>query len=48
MLNYIDDASYRRRIMIQLLRGEQQHNLARAVFHGHKGEVRKKYQEGLK
>jgi TnpA family transposase len=47
LLNYIDDASYRRRIMIQLLRGERRHSLARAVFHGHKGEVRKKYQEGL-
>lgn len=47
LLNYIADASYRRRIMIQLLRGERRHSLAGAVFHGHKGEVRKNYQEGL-
>jgi TnpA family transposase len=47
LLNYIDDADYRRRILIQLLRGERRHHLARKVFHGNKGEVRKKYQEGL-
>ena len=46
LLHYIDDASYRRRILIQLLRGEQRHRLARAVFHGRKGEVRQKYREG--
>ena len=33
--------------MIQLLRGERRHSLARAVFHGRKGEVRQKYQDGL-
>jgi TnpA family transposase len=47
LLNYIDDADYRRRILIQLLRGERRHRLARTVFHGNKGEARKKYQEGL-
>ena len=47
LLHYIDDAGYRRRILIQLLRGERRHSLARAVFHGRKGEVRKQYQEGL-
>jgi TnpA family transposase len=46
LLNYIDDADYRRRILIQLLRGERRHRLSRAVFHGRKGEVRQKYQEG--
>ena len=46
LLNYIDDADYRRRILIQLLRGERRHRLARTVFHGNKGEVRQKYQEG--
>jgi TnpA family transposase len=46
LLNYIDDDSYRRRILAQLVRGERRHRLARAVFHGRKGEVRKKYQEG--
>lgn len=47
LLTYIDDARYRRRILIQLLRGERRHGLAKAVFHGRKGEVRQKYQEGL-
>ena len=46
LLNYIDDANYRRRILIQLNRGEQRHQLARAVFHGRRGQVWKKYQEG--
>ncbi|MCI0579948.1 MAG: Tn3 family transposase [Chloroflexi bacterium] len=46
LLHYIDEPDYRRRILLQLLRGEQRHSLARAVFHGHKGELRQKYQEG--
>lgn len=46
LLNYIDDASYRRRILVQLNRGEQRHQLARAVFHGRRGQVWKKYQDG--
>lgn len=46
LLNYIDDASYRRRILVQLNRGEQRHQLARAVFHGGRGQVWKKYQDG--
>ena len=46
LLNYIDDASYRRRILIQLNRGEQRHQLARAVFHGRLGQVWKKYRTG--
>ncbi len=46
LLNYIDDANYRRRILIQLNRGEQRHQLARAVFHGGRGQVWKKYQDG--
>lgn len=46
LLNYIDDASYRRRILIQLNRGEQRHQLARAVFHGRRGQIWKKYQTG--
>jgi TnpA family transposase len=47
LLNYIDDADYQRRILIQLLRGERRHILSRKVFHGNKGEARKKYQDGL-
>ncbi|HIE56047.1 MAG TPA: hypothetical protein EYP90_12870 [Chromatiaceae bacterium] len=46
LLNYIDDVNYRRRILVQLNRGEQRHQLARAVFHGGRGQVWKKYQDG--
>jgi Tn3 transposase DDE domain len=34
LLAYIDDESYRRRILTQLNRGESRHSVARAVFHG--------------
>src|SRR5690606_21122475 len=46
LLHYIDEPDYRRRILVQLNRGEQRHQLARAVFHGRKGELRQEYQEG--
>ena len=46
MLHYIDDESYRRRILIQLNRGEGRHSVARAVFHGQRGELRQRYREG--
>jgi TnpA family transposase len=46
LLAYIDDEGYRRRILRQLNRGEQRHAVARAVFFGKKGELRKKYREG--
>ncbi len=46
LLAYIDDESYRRRIQIQLNRGEGRHSLARAVFHGQRGELRQRYREG--
>jgi TnpA family transposase len=46
LLHYIDDAVYRRRILIQLNRGERRHGLARAVFHGRSGDLRQKYQIG--
>jgi TnpA family transposase len=46
LLAYIDDEAYRRRILIQLNRGEQRHQLARAVFHGRRGELRQRYREG--
>ena len=45
-LAYIDDESYRRRILTQLNRGESRHGLARATFHGQRGEVRQRYREG--
>jgi TnpA family transposase len=40
LLTYIDDESYRRRILTQLNRGESRHSVARAVFHGQRGELR--------
>lgn len=46
LLKYIDDEDYRRRILIQLNRGEGRHSLARAICHGNKGEIRQRYREG--
>ena len=46
MLAYIDDEHYRRRILTQLNRGEGRHGVARAVFHGQRGELRQRYREG--
>jgi TnpA family transposase len=45
-LSYISDENKRRRILTQLNRGEDRHKLARAVFHGRRGELRQRYQEG--
>ncbi len=46
LLNYIDDEEYRRRILTQLNRGESRHGVARAICHGQRGEIRKRYREG--
>jgi TnpA family transposase len=46
LLAYLDDESYRRRILTQLNRGESRHSLARALFHGRRGEVRQRSREG--
>jgi TnpA family transposase len=46
LLHYIDDEAYRRRILVQLNRGEGRHQLARVVFHGKRGELRQRYREG--
>jgi TnpA family transposase len=46
LLPYFDDPAYRRRILVQLNRGEARHTLARAVYHGRKGELRQRYREG--
>ncbi|OQB75909.1 MAG: Tn3 transposase DDE domain protein [Deltaproteobacteria bacterium ADurb.Bin135] len=46
LLNYIDDESYRRRILTQLNLGEGRHGVARAICHGQHGEIRKRYREG--
>jgi hypothetical protein len=46
MLRFIDDEGYRRRILVQLNRGEGRRQLARTVFHGKRGELRQRYREG--
>ncbi len=46
LLNYVDDDGYRRRILTQLNRGESRHAMARAIFHGQRGELRQRYREG--
>jgi hypothetical protein len=46
LLNYVDDETYRRRILTQLNRGEGRHSLSRVVFYGRRGEVRQPYREG--
>jgi TnpA family transposase len=39
-LAYLDDESRRRATLLQLNRGEGHHSLARAMFHGKRGELR--------
>ena len=46
ILRYIEDEAYRRRILVQLNRGEGRHQLARVVFRGKRGELRQRYREG--
>ena len=45
-LTYVDDESYRRSILTQLNSRESRYELARAIFHGKKGELRKRYVQG--
>lgn len=45
-LTYLDDEDKRRNTLLQLNRGEGRHALARAVFHGKRGELRQRYREG--
>jgi TnpA family transposase len=45
-LTYIDDEAKRRDTLTQLNRGEGRHSVARAVFHGRRGELRQHYREG--
>ena len=45
LLAYVQDEAHRRRILVQLNRGEGRHAVARAIFHGKKGELR--YREGM-
>ena len=46
LLNYIDDAAYRRRILTQINRGEGRHRVIRAICYGRRGEIRKPYRQG--
>ena len=46
LLNYIDDAAYRRRILVQINRGEHRHRMIRAICYGRRGEIRKPYRQG--
>ena len=45
-LTYIDDEAKRRSTLTQLNRGGGRHSVARAVFHGKRGELRQHYREG--
>jgi len=47
LLSYLSDEGYRRAIQIQLNRGESRQGVGRAVYHGQKGELRHRYQEGM-
>ena len=46
ILSYLDDETRRRATLTQLNRGEGRHSLARALFHGKRGELRQRYREG--
>lgn len=46
LLAYINDEEMQRNTLIQLNRGEARHSLARALFHGQRGELRQQYREG--
>jgi len=46
LLDFVASEDYRRRIRVQLNRGESRHRLARAIFHGRRGEVREGYRDG--
>lgn len=46
LVNYIDDAVYRRRILIQINRSEHRHRMIRAICRGRRGEIRRPYRQG--
>lgn len=46
ILNYIDDAEFRREILVQLNRQEFRHKLARKIYHGERGEMRNALRQG--
>src|ERR1700716_4685361 len=41
LLDLADDELYRRSLLIQVNKGERRHGLARTVFHGRGGELRR-------
>ena len=47
LLAYVQDELCRRPILVQPNRGAGRHVLARAVFHGKKGELRQRYCKGM-
>jgi TnpA family transposase len=47
LLAYVRDEAYRLRILVQLNGEEGRHALARAVFHGKKGELRQQYRKRI-
>ena len=46
VLDYVDDADRRRRILVQLNKQEFRHRLARRVCHGNRGELTAEYRQG--
>jgi TnpA family transposase len=46
LLDYCNDEHFRRRVLVQLNRGEGRHGLARDVCHGRRGELRQAYRDG--
>ena len=46
MLAYVSDEAARRRVLLQLNRTEARHDLARAVFHGRRGDLYQAYRAG--
>lgn len=46
LLVYIDDETYRRKILTQLNKGEGRHSLIRAISYGKRGELHQPYREG--
>jgi Tn3 transposase DDE domain len=46
VLEYAHDPAYRRTIHHLLSRGERRNSLARAIFHGQRGQLRRHYQVG--
>ncbi len=46
MLAYVSDEASRRRVLVHLNRSEARHDLARAVFHGRRGDLYQAYRTG--